>query len=122
MRVSGLLSERRGQFAYFDAQLGHPDWRRANILDFGGNRGNLLADSGGAIQPSRYWSVDILREAVEEGARRFPDARFVHFDRWHHRYNPGGVFRKTLPDLGQRFDFILAYAVFTMVDEGELVE
>jgi hypothetical protein len=119
--VSLLLSDKRGQFAYFDAQLNRPDWRAARVLDFGGNRGNLLADSGGAIEPSRYWSVDVLPEAIADGRRHHPDAHFVHFDRWHYRYNPRGAFRQPLPHLG-RFDFILAYSVFTMVDEGELVE
>lgn len=119
--MSLLLSDKRGQFAYFDAQLGRPDWRKARVLDFGGNRGNLLADADGAIEPSRYWSVDVLREAVDDGARRFPEAHFVHFDRWHYRYNPRGTFRKPLPRLG-RFDLIVAYSVFTMVDEGELAE
>lgn len=117
-----LLSEARGQFAYFDAQLARPRWRGATVLDFGGNRGNLLAGAGGAIEPRRYWSVDVLREAVDDGARRWPEAHFVHFDRWHYRYNPRGTFRAPVPRLGPRFDFILAYSVFTMLDEGEIAE
>lgn len=120
--VASTLSDKRGQFAYFDAQLGHPDWRRARVLDFGGNRGNLLADAAGAIEASRYWSVDVSREAIDAGARRFPEAHFVHFDRWHHRYNPGGTRDQPLPLSGERFDLILAYSVFTMIDEVATVE
>jgi hypothetical protein len=117
-----LLSDKRGQFAYFDTQLGHPHWRGARVLDFGGNCGTLLADADGAIEPSRYWSVDVYRDAIEAGARRFPDAHFVHYDRWQHPYNPRGVRGAPPPVLGQRFDFILGYSVFTMLDEEEIVE
>lgn len=113
---------RREPFDYFDFQLGHPDWSRARVLDFGGSRGDLLAGSGGAIDPSRYWNVDVSREAIDAGARRIAQGHFVHFNRWHYCYNPNGNRHEPLPPLGERFDFILAFSVFTLVDEQELVE
>jgi len=110
------------QFAYFDFQLGHPDWSRASVLDFGGNRGDLLKGSGGAIDPSRYWNLDVSRQAVNAGARRFRHGHFVHYDRWHYCYNPRGSRREPLPRLPVRFDFILAFSVFTLICELELIE
>lgn len=122
MNLSTLLSDNRGQFTYFDTQLGHPDWSRARVLDFGGNRGALLEDAAGVIDPSRYWCLDVSREAIEAGAQRFPGAHFLHFDRWQHRYNPAGTPTHPLPLRNERFDFILAYSVFTMIDETETIE
>jgi SAM-dependent methyltransferase len=122
MNLSSLLSENRGQFAYFDAQLGHPDWSRARVLDFGGNSGALFEDAAGAMEPSNYWCLDVSQEAIDAGAQRFPGAHFLHFDRWQHRYNPGGIRHHPLPLRGKRFDYILAYSVFTMIDEAETIE
>jgi hypothetical protein len=122
MNLSTLLSENRGQFAYFDTQLGHPDWSRARVLDFGGNRGSLLEDAAGAIEAPLYWCLDVSRQAIDAGAQRFPDAHFLHFDRWQHRYNPGGTRNLPLLLAGERFDYILAYSVFTMIDEAETLE
>ena len=101
------------QFAYFDAQLDHPDWRGKRVLDFGGNKGNLLLDPTCAIRHQDYYCLDVIREAIEEGRKTFPDAHFVHYDRYNCSFNPDGVRDLPVPDLGVEFDFILAYSVFT---------
>lgn len=101
------------QFAYFDAQLGHPDWRSKRVLDFGGNKGNLLLDPACTIRHQDYYCLDVISEAIEEGRRMFPDAHFIHYDRYNCSFNPDGVRDLPVPDLGVEFDFILAYSVFT---------
>ena len=101
------------QFAYFDEQLDHPDWSGKSVLDFGGNKGNLLLDPSVKIQPWDYYCVDVVREAIEAGRETFPDAHWVHYDRYNRSFNPEGVRDLPVPDLGLRFDFILAYSVFT---------
>ena len=116
-----IVSEKTGQFAYFDAQLDAPRWRGARVLDFGGNCGNFLADAGDEVRAEDYWCLDVSREALAEGARRHPRAHWVHYDRHHVRYNPRGRPRLPPPDLGP-FDFILAYSVFTLLPEGEVRE
>jgi SAM-dependent methyltransferase len=113
-----IVSRKTGQFAYFDAQLDAPRWRGKRVLDFGGNCGNFLDDADGRVRAEDYWCLDVAREPLAEGARRFPRAHWVHYDRRHERYNPGGVSALPPPDLG-RFDFILAYSVFTLLDEHE---
>ena len=116
-----IVSEKTGQFAYFDAQLGAPRWRGARVLDFGGNCGNFLADAGDEVRAEDYWCLDVSAVALAEGARRHPRAHWIHYDRHHARYNPHGRLRLPPPDLG-RFDFILAYSVFTLLPEHEVRE
>jgi methyltransferase family protein len=101
------------QFAYFDQQLDRPDWAGELVLDFGGNKGNLLCDPSCTIARANYYCVDVIGEAIEEGRRTFPDAHWIHYDRYNRSFNPGGVRDLPVPDLGLRFDFILAYSVFT---------
>lgn len=111
-----------GQFAYFDAILGHPDWRGRMVLDFGGSDGNLLRNDDCAIAPRDYWCVDVVKDAVDEGRRAFPDAHWVHYDRYNCSFNPDGVPDLPVPDLGVAFDFILAYSVFTHTTLEEMRE
>lgn len=110
------------QFAYFNEQLDHPDWNGKLVLDFGGNKGNLLLDPSCTIQPRDYYCVDVVADAIEEGRRTFPGAHFAHYDRYNRSFNPEGVVDLPVPDLGARFDFILAYSVFTHTTLEEMTE
>jgi 2-polyprenyl-3-methyl-5-hydroxy-6-metoxy-1,4-benzoquinol methylase len=110
------------QFAYFNEQLGYPDWRGKLVLDFGGNKGNLLLDPACAIQHENYYCLDVIRDAIETGRKTFPGAHWFHYDRYNRSFNPEGVVDLPVPDLGVRFDFILAYSVFTHTTFEELQE
>jgi SAM-dependent methyltransferase len=101
------------QFAYFDAQLDHPDWRDKRVLDFGGNKGNLLLEPACTIGRGNYYCLDVIREAIDEGRKLFPEANWFHYDRYNCSFNPEGVVDLPVPALGVEFDFILAYSVFT---------
>jgi SAM-dependent methyltransferase len=101
------------QFAYFDAQLDHPDWPGKLVLDFGGNRGNILFDAACKIQPRDYYCVDVIKDAIDYGRRMFPEAHWAHYDRYNCSFNPEGVADLAIPDFGAGFDIILAYSVFT---------
>lgn len=101
------------QFAYFNEQLDHPDWRNKLVFDFGGNQGNLLRDPSCSIRPRDYYCIDVLREAIEVGREDFPEAHWIHYDRYNRSFNPTGKPDLPIPDLGLRFAFILAYSVFT---------
>jgi SAM-dependent methyltransferase len=116
------ISTRMGQFSYFDQQFGSPDWSGKRVLDFGGNVGNLLLDPNCRIDPSDYWSIDVSQDAITEGQRRHPDAHFVFYDRYNYEYNPTGTVRLPIPDLGVRFDFIVAWSVVTHNDKSESLE
>jgi hypothetical protein len=110
------------QFAYFDKQLGHPNWRDNRVLDFGGNKGNLLLDPTCTIRHQDYYCLDVIGEAIEEGRKTFPDAHFIHYDRYNCSFNPEGVRELPVPDLGVEFGFILAYSVFTHTTFEEMKE
>ena len=110
------------QFAYFNEQLDHPDWRNKLVLDFGGNRGNLLRDPSCSIRQQDYYCLDVIRDALEDGREIFPAAHWIHYDRYNRSFNPEGVRDLPVPDLGLRFDFILAYSVFTHTTLEEMKE
>lgn len=110
------------QFAYFNEQLEYPDWNGKLVLDFGGNKGNLLHDPSCTIQQRNYYCVDVVADAIEEGRRTFPEAHWAHYDRYNRSFNPDGVVDLPVPDFGMRFDFILAYSVFTHTTLEEMTE
>ncbi len=110
------------QFAYFDEQLNRPAWRDKLVLDFGGNKGNLLLDPACTISHANYYCLDVIRDAIETGRETFPDAHWFHYDRYNRSFNPEGVIDLPVPDLGVRFDFILAYSVFTHTTFEEMKE
>jgi hypothetical protein len=107
-----FISGSRFRFRDFDAQLDRPHWPSLRVLDFGGNVGNLLLDQQCTIEHENYWSVDVSRDAIIVGRRRFPRANFVYYDRFHPSFNPDGDPTLELPSLGT-FDIILAYSILT---------
>jgi SAM-dependent methyltransferase len=109
-----------GQFSFFDRQLGHPGWRGKKVLDFGASDGNLLRNPDCVIAHEDYWALDVIKDAIEEGRGAFPRAHWFHYDRYNRAFNPEGVPNAAVPDLGVRFDFILAYSVFTHTTREEM--
>jgi SAM-dependent methyltransferase len=119
------ISNRVSQFGYFNEMLGRPVWRDRKILDFGGNVGGLLAGAGSNIDPADYWCIDLNREAMGIGQRRYPQAHFVLYDRYSSQFNPDGIRHLPIPDCGLKFDIILAFSVFThahLIEMRELVQ
>src|SRR5829696_5764496 len=88
------------QFAYFDEQLDCPEWRDKSVFDFGGNKGNFLRDPACPVRQQDYYCLDVLREAIEEGRAGFPEAHWVHYDRYNRSFNPEGKLDLPVPDLG----------------------
>lgn len=119
-RASRLALRPSGRFAYFDKQLGFPRWSSKTVLDFGGNDGTLLPDSNGAIRPEKYYCVDVIREALDAGRGRFPEANWVHYNRYNCSFNPEGIKDLPIPDMGTEFQIILAYSVFTHTTREEM--
>ena len=117
-----LVSTRRTQFPYFDELLGRPVWRGRKILDFGGNIGTFLESAGDNVDHADYWCIDLNPAVIAQGRELYPRAHFVHFNRYSPQYNPHGVRHERIPDCGVKFDFILAFSVFTHVDQKEMLE
>src|SRR5262249_45393056 len=117
-----FISGRFGQFAYFDQQLRGPSWLGKTVLDFGGNAGNLLKDPNCSIQQEKYWCIDISRDAIRNGARDYPEAHFIFYDRYNFEFNPAGIQGLAVPATGHKYDYILAYSVFTHTTKAEMLE
>lgn len=120
--MATFLSTRETQFRYFDQLLKSPVWKDKKILDFGGNVGGFLAGAGGRVEVRHYWCLDLDEIVLEQGRRTFPHAHFCHYDRYSSQYNPNGVRNLPLPDLGVKFDMILAFSVFTHTHQSEMLE
>jgi SAM-dependent methyltransferase len=114
------LAGKLGRFNYFNQQLDYPDWNNKAVLDFGGNEGNLLLDHNCAIRPENYYCVDVIKEALKVGRRRFPQAHWIHFNRYNCSFNPEGIADLPIPEMGIEFDMILAYSVFTHTTREEM--
>lgn len=117
-----LVSTRLTQFAYFDQLLGRPLWKGRKILDFGGNVGTFLAGAGDNVEHCDYWCIDLNPAVVEQGRLAYPRAHFVHYNRYSSQYNPQGVRNLSVPGCGLKFDFVLAFSVFTHTDRREMLE
>lgn len=117
-----FLSKRTWQFTYFALQLGEPIWRGKDILDFGGNIGNILQDPNSTIDVERYWCIDVDNEAIEKGKESYPQAHWLCYNRFSFFFNPQGVPHAKLPNIEQRFDYIVAYSVFPNTMETDMLE
>jgi SAM-dependent methyltransferase len=117
-----FLSQKHGQFTYFSMQLGEPDWSKKDVLDFGGNVGNIMRDPNSNIDSQRFWCIDVNKEAIECGRRAFPESHWIAYDRRCFFFNPAGIPGLSLPRMAQTFDFIVAYSVFTNTPRSEMLE
>ena len=95
----GFLSSKTGQFTYFSQQLGESDWRGKNVLDFGGNIGNMLRDPNCTIDEERYWCIDVVSGIDRAGKETFPKSHWIFYDRYSFFFNPHGVAHLDLPRL-----------------------
>jgi SAM-dependent methyltransferase len=115
-----FISEKLGQFTYFAQQVGETVWRGKNVLDFGGNIGNILRDPNCTIDEERYWCIDVVKESVERGRALYPGAHWLFYDRSCFFFNPHGVPGLPLPKLDEKFDYIVAYSVFTNTPPSDM--
>lgn len=117
-----FVSRKKWLFSYFSQQLGDADWHGKYVLDFGGNIGNILRDPYSTIDEEHYWCIDVDKEALEMGKQFAPKSHWVFYDRYSFFFNPHGVPHLPLPDVGQDFDYIVAYSVFTNTLRTDMLE
>ena len=121
-RRTAFFSTKRNQFTYFSLQLGEKDWRGKNVLDFGGNIGNMLRDPNCTIDEQRYWCIDVVEESIEKGKEAFPRAHWIFYDRYCFFFNPRGAEHLELPRIEEKFDYIVAYSVFTNTSRTDMLD
>ena len=117
-----FISRKTGQFTYFSLQLGGAEWGGKEVLDFGGNVGNILRDPNSTIDEEHYWCIDVGKESVEKGRAAYPKAHWIFYDRYCFFFNPRGVPGLPLPDLGRKFDYVVAYSVFTNTTQSDMLD
>ncbi len=88
------------------------------ILDFGGNRGNLIYFSQGKILQPNYTCIDVDTDSIAHGEQEFPNATWIHWNKLHPWYNPTG-FDESFPIPDTQFDIIWSHSVFTHLDIKE---
>jgi hypothetical protein len=120
--AKNFISNVSMQYQYFDIQLGHPNWNSKKVLDFGGNIGNILTDPNCMINEENYYCLDVSKKAIDSGQQKYPSACFKFYDCYNLSFNPIGVVDLPIPDLGVKFDYILAYSIFTHILEEEMVD
>jgi SAM-dependent methyltransferase len=120
--MHNLISTLVTQFAYFDQLLGGPAWKGRKVLDFGGNMGTFLVGASDRVDHDDYWCIDLNREVIERGRQAYPQAHFVHYDRYSSQYNPQGTRHLPIPNCGLKFDIIVAFSVFTHTHQSEMFE
>jgi hypothetical protein len=99
-----------------------PPWKRNALLDFGGTVGGVLLGAGHKVAHNRYLCLDVTRRAIEIARRQFPRAHFERYDRYSSYFNPKGVRHLPVPELGVKFDVVLAFSVFTHTPQKEMIE
>lgn len=107
------------------------DYENETILDFGGNRGNLIHFSDGKILPEKYTSMDVSKNALNALLEEFPNANTIYWNRHHQTYNPQGNKNEQFPGfngfLGAlsinslSYDMSFANSVFTHMDLKEIL-
>jgi SAM-dependent methyltransferase len=117
-----FFSTKMDQFTYFSQQVGEAIWSGKNVLDFGGNIGNILRDPNSTIDEGRYWCIDVVRDSIERGKKLFPKSHWLFYDRYCFFFNPHGVPNLPIPKPDQRFDYIVAYSVFTNTSQTDMLQ
>ena len=107
------------RFSLFEKFAGN--YKNKKILDYGGNRGNLLYFSQGKIKQENYTCIDVEKDAIEQGKIEFPNANFMHYDRYNWMYNHNGNMQHDFPKLYLCYDIIWAYSVFSHTDLDEFI-
>jgi ubiquinone/menaquinone biosynthesis C-methylase UbiE len=100
------------------------DWANIKILDFGGNRGNLVEDlteSYTNYDTQHYTSLDVDQHALRLGQLKFPLANWVKYNAYNPVYNPGGQKFSVLPFSDNQFDVAVAYSVHSHTLHDDMI-
>ena len=108
----------------FERAYPQGNWPHARILDFGGNRGNLLQDAIEHLNydPANYTCIDVDQPAVLFGGEQYPRATWIHQDRFNPVYNPQGHCGLELPFEDLTFDIAVAHSIHSHTSFESMLE
>jgi SAM-dependent methyltransferase len=111
----GNIFPRQPRYEFFDMMHGRPNWSDANILDIGGNRGNLLEDllDLKLISPQQYTSLDVDQMGLDFGESNNPDANWIKHNAFNHAYNTDGKDETPFPFEDETFDLVCGYSIYS---------
>ncbi len=91
------------------------DWPNVKILDFGCNTGTVLRDISRHVDHKNYVGIDVSEAAIKIASNAYPNAKFIHYNKFHNSYNPEGDPAISITDYlpAESFDLILSFSVFT---------
>lgn len=89
-----------------------------SLLDWGGNTGNLLHFSKNELSQENYTCVDTVNDAIISGKAEFPNATWIHYNKFNPIYNPLGNKDEVFPTIS-KFDNIWSYSVFSHTSHEE---
>jgi SAM-dependent methyltransferase len=113
-----MIYHKENTFEYFSKYITWND--TDHILNFGGNSGNLIRSSEGKIKQEHYTCVDVDMQAMTEGLAAFPNATWIHYNRFNPIYNIGG--KNELPNLPRSYNLICSYSVFLHMSYRDTIE
>lgn len=111
-----MIFRKTNTFAIFNQFV--DNYNNKTILDFGGNRGNLIDSSDGKIKQEHYTCLDVSKESLDFLHKDFPLVNSIHWNKYHPYYNPTGNIEEPFPKL-QFYDIIFANSVFTHISLEE---
>jgi SAM-dependent methyltransferase len=108
-----FIVSRKPRLPIFQEALEIDDWKGLKILDYGGNMGNILQYGIDAdqIDPADYTCIDVDKQALAYGRECFPEATWIHYDRFNEVYNTDGKEYLKFPFEDSTFDIACAYSV-----------
>jgi SAM-dependent methyltransferase len=90
------------------------DYTNAKVLDFGCNQGNYIIHARDIVKPENYVGIDLNFPSIEVAKTKYPDYKFVHYNKWHISFNPTGDKNVKLTDfVDNDFDVVIAFSVLT---------
>ena len=103
-------------FKYFKRL--HPSITQGSVLDYGSNYGTFLDSSQGQFPEENYTGIDVDKEALDEGLKLFPKAKFILYDGYNPVYNPNGS--EETYNFKKQYDTIISYSVFTHTSQEDM--
>lgn len=112
-----MMYPREHRLEYLKSATGIEDFSDMDVLDWGGNHGNLIRDG---IEAKSYTCVDVDLYGIALGKADFPEHTWIHSNKFHPLYNNNITESDVeLPD--NAYDVIFAYSVFTHDTLEEMV-